>query len=202
MKEFTKVKASARAISRRRQVYGVGVNDAWYAISQTINGKSIKCNSYDRWKIMLARCYSKAWQAKKPTYEGCTVCNEWLSFSNFDAWFNENYVEGYELDKDLKVKGNKMYSPETCLFVPSKINSLFSDCGSARGKLPIGVTEPREGRYVATVSIDGKGKKIGTFDTIGEACKEYRKAKNIEVLRKCVQYPEFADLLKKRLINA
>lgn len=60
----------------------------------------------------------------KPTYEGCTVCDEWLYFSNFKKWFDENYIEGFQLDKDIIIRGNKVYSPQTCCFVPKEINII------------------------------------------------------------------------------
>ena len=91
------------------------------------NGETIK--SYSVWTSMLKRCYSDKCQKKQPTYKGCCVCEEWLNYSNFKKWFNDNYyeIEGEQmnLDKDILVKGNKIYSPETCVFVPKKINTLF-----------------------------------------------------------------------------
>ena len=90
-------------------VSGVGINDI------EINTKD-KC--YKVWHSMMNRCYSKKYHSKFPTYQNCSVCNEWTYLSNFKRWFDENYVDGYVLDKDILVKGNKVYSPETCCFVP------------------------------------------------------------------------------------
>lgn len=77
---------------------------------------------YQVWHDMLRRCYSSEYQEKQPTYIGCSVCPEWLNFQTFGKWFDDNYIPGYHLDKDIKVPGNKVYSPETCLFVSREEN--------------------------------------------------------------------------------
>ena len=77
------------------------------------------------WNNMKQRCYSEKYQTKYPTYIGCYVCEEWLNYDTFKEWFNKNYVEGYVLDKDILVEGNKVYSPQTCCFVPQMINNLY-----------------------------------------------------------------------------
>ncbi|EOX1555450.1 hypothetical protein ACPD0L_000751 [Vibrio cholerae] len=69
------------------------------------------------WRHMLYRCYAEKAKLTHPTYGECTVCDEWHNFTNFYHWYKENYIEGYHLDKDIKVPGNKVYSPETCMFV-------------------------------------------------------------------------------------
>ncbi len=93
--------------------------------------------AYSRWNSMIHRCYS----GKNSAYSGCTVCKDWLNFQCFAEWFEENYIEEYHLDKDIKVKGNKTYSPETCMFVTQEVNSrearnnpkpidIISPCGN------------------------------------------------------------------------
>ena len=74
---------------------------------------------------MLQRCYSESHLVRQPTYKGCSVCEEWLTFSNFKSWMEQQDWEGKQLDKDLLVYKNKIYSPETCVFVSSVINSFF-----------------------------------------------------------------------------
>lgn len=101
-------------------VYGVGyLGDGPYSAS--LIGKYTKV--YYTWRAMLQRCYCSMYQENKPTYEGCTVADEWHNFQNFAKWFEDNYIEGYELDKDLKVEGNKIYSPEACMFVSKQHNT-------------------------------------------------------------------------------
>ena len=87
-----------------------------------VNGKNTK--PYQTWKSMLERCYSDKRQAKHPAYIGCTVASIWHNFQKFAQWFDENYIDGYELDKDCKIEGNKIYSPENCLFVSRKENMV------------------------------------------------------------------------------
>lgn len=116
---------------KKRLKYGVGINDLLYAEND---------RAYSYWNSMLRRCYSEVALKLNPSYRGCSVCDEWRVYSNFKKWFEDNYVEGYELDKDILCKGNKVYSPDTCCFVPKRINSLMITCRSARGKYPIGIT--------------------------------------------------------------
>ena len=85
---------------------------------------------YNKWRWMLLRCYDENELKKEPTYVGCQVCDEWLNFQNFAEWINNNKYEcnDLELDKDLLVKGNKLYSPNTCCLLPHEINYAISMC--------------------------------------------------------------------------
>ena len=95
-------------------VYGVGfIGDGKY---------NSKCKSYGIWRGIFKRCYCPKTQVRQPTYKDCTVATDWHNFQNFAKWFDENYVEGYDLDKDIKFNGNKLYSAETCLFVSHQEN--------------------------------------------------------------------------------
>lgn len=76
------------------------------------------------WVRMIRRCYDK--QSCCSSYSKCKVCDDWLIFTNFASWYKEHYVEGWQLDKDILAKGEKIYSPETCCFVPLEINSIFT----------------------------------------------------------------------------
>lgn len=120
---------------------------------------------YRRWYDMIQRCYdSKIW-IKHPTYKDATVCEEWHNFQNFAKWYEDNYYEcnGEKmcLDKDILTKGNKIYSPETCVFVPERINELFIKRQNHRGDLPIGVGfHKRDNQYYAQCRIlDENNKK-------------------------------------------
>ncbi len=81
---------------------------------------------YSAWHGMLERCYSKGRQSKQPSYTGCTVCPEWHNFQVFAEWFVAGFSKGTQLDKDIKFPGNKVYSPETCIFVTNQVNSEFA----------------------------------------------------------------------------
>lgn len=84
-----------------------------------------KLKSYRYWVAMHNRCKNGRDEVQ-PQYSGVTVCEEWKLFSNFDAWFDNNYIEGYQLDKDLLVHGNKLYSPDTCVFIPGELNRAIT----------------------------------------------------------------------------
>lgn len=120
-------------------VHGVGIyKKGKYKAKE--NSKDTKV--YSAWRNILMRCCRPDYQAKNPTYIGCTVCDEWIDFQAFAKWFEENYPkdgETYRLDKDLKFIGNKVYSPETCLFVSSVVNKFTTDSGGTRGEYMIGV---------------------------------------------------------------
>lgn len=97
---------------------------------------------YTTWHSMISRCYDPYYLNKYPTYINCYVCNEWHNFQNFAKWYEENYYEieneKMHLDKDILFKGNKIYSPETCIFVSERINTLFVKRQNDRGEYPIG----------------------------------------------------------------
>ena len=130
---------------KKCKVYGVGVNDADYPAHQyaKVNNKYKivwRCPLYRAWESMIKRCYSEKYHQTKPTYSGCSVCDEWLTFSNFKSWMEKQDWKDQELDKDLLVEGNKTYSPATCLFVDRKINTFVTDGGARRGEYMIGVS--------------------------------------------------------------
>ena len=89
-------------------VFGVGLNDANYTVNPVVSGKSYLCSIYSRWQGMLERCYSKKYQVLSKTYSECTVCEEWLTFSNFKTWMEQQDWKGKQLDKDIIKKGNKI----------------------------------------------------------------------------------------------
>ena len=163
-------------------VHGFGINDADYNVYITGSGDNGKrkviwvCPFYRKWIHMLERCYDQKLHNKFPTYVGCSVCKDWKSFSTFKSWMETQNWEGKHLDKDLLIKGNKTYSPNTCVFLDARINTFLTESGAGRGKFPIGVSLEREsGKYVAQCwSIElGKNKKIGRFKTPEEAHKAW-----------------------------
>ena len=135
---------------------------------------------YGIWKAMLERCYSKEKRYKNPTYEDCTVCKEWHNFQNFAKWYEENYyeIEGEKmcLNKDILVKGNKIYSPSTCILVPNRINVLFCKSDKVRGDLPIGVglSNRIKNPYRAYCHDGEKYMALGNYNTPKEAFQVYK----------------------------
>lgn len=181
---------------RTHKVYGVGINDY---------EKSVKCNnvhipSYHTWVGMLKRCYCKKFLSTHNTYKSCYVCSEWLYFSNFKTWFDDNYISGYCLDKDILVKGNKVYSPETCCFVPNEINVLLCKSDKQRGDTPIGVHKRQmvNGlKYVAYLNNHIKKHfHLGTFNTIEEAFHAYKSAKEAHIQKMATQYYKGGKITK------
>lgn len=182
---------------RWKLVYGVGIND--YGGCVKINGVHIP--SYHTWGQMLKRCYSEEYLLKNATYRGCSVCEEWKHFSNFKKWYDENCVEGYCLDKDILVKGNKLYSPDTCSFVPNEINVLLCKSDAVRGDMPIGVHKRKmvNGyKYVAYLSNNIKPHyHLGTFNTPEEAFQAYKQAKEVHIKEVATQYYNGGKITEK-----
>ena len=152
---------------------------------------------------MLKRCYSGECQKKHPTYKDCYVCPEWLNYSNFKKWFNDNYyeIEGeqMDLDKDILVKGNKIYAPNTCVFVPQNINTLFIKRDKARGKYPIGVCFCKDkNKYKVQCNIFYNGKRqlkhLGYYNTIDDDFKVYKESKESNI-------KQIADYYKAKIPN-
>ena len=159
-------------------VFGVGVSGNKYPFR--IDG--IKTKEYALWCDMLRRCYSDAYKKRQPTYEGCKCSDNFKSYEYFYEWCHNQIgfgVSDFELDKDLLVKGNKIYSENICVFIPSEINSLLTKRESSRGKHLIGVCwSKRDKSFVAQVSKNkGKREHLGYFKTEIEAFNAYKEAK-------------------------
>lgn len=144
-------------------VYGVGINDADYVVKD--------CLYYRKWKEIMRRCYSSNYHIKNPSYVDCNVCEEWHRFSNFKEWMMNQDWKEKELDKDILVPGNKVYSPDTCVFIDKKVNELFSKKNkhSVRG---VSYCE-RLKKYIVRGSIvfdsEKKSRYLGCYDTLEEA---------------------------------
>lgn len=173
--------------------YGIGyIGGNKYKVS--INKKPTM--EYDKWYRMLRSCYSKKEIQRFPTYERCTVCDEWLNFQNFAKWLQSNYYqipnEIMCLDKDILIKGNKVYSPETCCVVPDNINILFTKTDALRGKYPIGVSwHKTHNCFVAQMNRDGKLIHLGEFNNTIDAFNLYKVEKEKEIKRQANKYKEY-----------
>ena len=152
--------------------------------------------AYGYWKSMLVRCYSDCYHTHKPTYIGCTVCDEWHTFSRFKEWFDEHYTEGYHLDKDILTKGNKVYSPHTCCFLPIDLNSLLTTCKKSRGQYPIGVSIHGT-KYQSYLHKKNKLAHLGTFDTPYDAFNAYKIAKEQYIKELAETYFQEGKITKK-----
>ena len=169
--------------------------------------KATKC--YEMWRGMLRRCYKPSSEKDKLNYKNCIVCEQWHNFQIFAKWYYENiydfHNEKMDLDKDLLVKNNKIYSPQTCLILPHSINSLLCKSRKSRGNLPLGVTKLKNKSFVAHCSTKFKNLTnnstgyLGHFDNKQDAFKMYKKYK--EYLVKYIA-DEYKDELPKKVYCA
>ena len=192
------IKGKVKCVYEPR-IYGIGyISDGKYEVS--INGKSTK--HYDIWCGMLKRVYDPKYIQKHPTYEGCCVYESWHNFQTFSEWIDKNYyeIEGQrmELDKDILCKGNKIYSPDTCVFVPHRINTLFIKSDKCRGDLPIGVVRVNK-KYNARCNVDKKIKNLGYYNSLEEAFEVYKNFKEKDIKKVAEEYK---DKIPEKLYNA
>ena len=172
----------SRIMTKNKKVCGVGINDADYNVYEYVDDKAVwRCPFYITWKSMLERCYSEKFQLRQPTYKGCSVCDAWLTFSNFKNWMETQDWQGKHLDKDILKAGNKVYCPEYCIFVDHKINSFVLDRGASRGDCMIGVNWDKDrGKFYSQCSnpTTGKSEYIGRYSDELEAHLAWKRRKH------------------------
>lgn len=156
----------------RKLIYGVGVRD--------VKTPTSTCPYYKLWTSMLQRCYSSALHLRYPTYVGCSVTPEWHHLSAFMEWVQQQGWQGKELDKDLLMPGNKVYGPDTCVFVSGQVNGFLKDRPRSHSRYGLGVVyQPRTGKYEAQCKQLGNGRvHLGTFNTPEEAHEAWRAEKH------------------------
>lgn len=176
-----------------RRFKGVGyLGEGKYKFRE--NNKETRC--YHEWMKILERGYSKLWKEKHPTYEDVYVCEEWHNFQNFAKWYYNNYYsineERMEIDKDILYKNNKIYSPDTCIIVPQRINNLFVKTNSKRGNFPIGVHRHKNGNYVAQCEFnDSRKRYLGCYPTVEEAFNIYKMEKEKYIKQVADKYKSY-----------
>ena len=146
-----------------------------------------KTDEYIKWGSMLTRCYSEKLKERR-NYIECTVCDEWHNFQNFAEWYNDHKyylpdVDILDLDKDIKIKGNKVYSPDTCILIPKRLNSIILNRHNDRGKECIGVFyNHKTGKYISSCNmLNSNQRYLGSFNTEKEAFDIYKKTKEHEI---------------------
>ena len=176
-------------------VYGIGVFGAKYP--SRVNG--VKTKEYKLWHSMLVRCYSDTIKKKHLTYEGCEVSDNFKSYEYFYEWCNNQIGfdnEGWQLDKDLLVKGNKVYSESACIFIPQEINKVLVKREALRGEHLIGVYwNKKASAFVARVNKNkGKREYLGLFNTEIEAFNAYKTAKEAFVKEQASKWKSQIDI--------
>lgn len=130
---------------------------------------------YRAWVSITLRSTNQNFKDAHPAYRDCTICSEWRSLSKFKDWFEDpknGYQEGLQIDKDILVKGNKEYGPNTCCFVPREINSAITI--QPKGKCPVVGVKPNANKFEVRLSRYGKRDYLGLFDTPEEAFAVYK----------------------------
>lgn len=144
-----------------------------------------KNKAHPIWSAMISRCYSAL------SSNQSKVCDRWHNYQNFATWYNSNYVEGFEVDKDLARQW--LYSPETCYFLPREINACLNTRNGER-TTPLGVTmDANSGRFHSQC-----GGYIGSFETAEEAFQAYRPVK--EAIIKSLAY-KYKDKISEKAYN-
>ena len=173
--------------------YGVG----YYGFGDyTTTGVNRKI--YYTWNHMLKRCYDESSRTAWQSYSDIKVCEDWHNYQNFARWYTslEYFKPDWHLDKDIIIRNNKLYSPETCAFVPVEINSLFTKANKTRGKYCIGVhkTKKRPNLFVASCN-DGEGKSnyLGCYSSEEAAFSAYKKYKEQLIKEKAEKFKGCID---------
>lgn len=170
-------------------IYGWGINDVPGDAARNGPNKKI----YATWQDMIRRCHSPKYHADRPSYIGTVVCDEWKYYSNFKKWFLDNYVEGYDLDKDIIDGKSKIYGPHTCAFIPNTINTCIIDPSDDGKTLPIGVRflnddKNRTKPYAANIKKCKKRIPLGVYSTPEAAHRAWQRAKKEYIIELSEQY--------------
>ena len=176
-------------------VYSIGIVGTKYPVSEG----GVLTKEYMLWCNMLQRCYSDISKKKNPTYTDCEVSDKFKSYEYFYEWCNKQIgfgVDGFEIDKDLLIKGNKVYSENTCVFIHKGINLLLTKCVASRGEHLIGVSWSNTSKsFIARVAKNkGKSEYLGHFKTELEAFNAYKKAKENYLKEQANKYKSQIDL--------
>lgn len=150
---------------------------------------------YRTWGNMLKRVYNPKVGTEAEAYKDSSVCDEWLRFNNFKKWFHEQKHEiGFNLDKDLLHRGNKIYAPDNCIFLPQEINKFLTNRKNHRGEWPVGVCwNKSHDCWDAKLSIESKSVYLGLFQSPDEAFIVYKNAKENEAKRLAYKWVDKID---------
>lgn len=177
--QMKEVRTGSIKDTSKPSVLGVGIVGSKYLTKDEVTQSNTQ--EYEAWRGLLTRCYSSRLLKKRPTYLGCIASENFKHYEYFYEWCQNQigFKERWNLDKDVLVKGNKVYSEDTCVFVPDEINCALCKTDKLRGKFPIGVHwDTNKKVFIAQVNR-GKGYQeyLGKFTTPEEAFEVYKKAK-------------------------
>lgn len=182
-----------------RTICGIG----YIGVGEYKTGTNIKhTEEYQNWTCMIRRCYDEKLKERYSAYYGdCSVCEEWHNYQNFAKWWNENVyrvgTERMHLDKDILFGGNRIYSPDTCLISPQRINMMFMNKPN-KYNLPNGIKPSSKGRYESKYN----GKYLGVFDSIEDAVVAHDMAKTEALIQIANEYKDkIPNKLYEALIN-
>lgn len=140
-----------------------------------IEGKHVR--EYVVWRAMLERCYNSN-DSTNPSYTVCSVSDNFKSFKYFKSWCNKQIgfnQDDFQLDKDILSTENKIYSEDTCVFVPREVNMFFA--GKVDNQCTGIYWHKRDKKWYATISCSGVVTHLGSFKTEKEAFNVYLSAK-------------------------
>lgn len=159
---------------------GIFVN---YPIPGIVNRKAQPV--YNTWRSMLARCYNPNHNSfTRYGGSGVKVCDAWHDFQTFARWYEDNYVDGWHMDKDLLSPQAKIYSPDTCVYLPHDIHH----CIGVKHKKGVYKVSKAKG-YGVKMYIDNKRTYLGYYNTAEEAEGVYKQAVQGKIQEYLDRYP-------------
>jgi hypothetical protein len=191
--------------NKKSLVFGVGINDLTRAIVWREDGKRVLCPIYRLWQNMLGRCYDDKAHERLPTYIDCSTTPDWFYLSKFERWVLTQDWQGKQLDKDILFPNNKLYSPETCVFVEGKLNTFLLERNSARGLYPLGVDwVKKQSKFRARCSnpFTVEKENLGCYNNPEDAHSAWKKRKHELSLAYAEQQtdPRIAEALRTRYL--
>lgn len=160
-----------------KSLYGVGMMGKDY--------KSPYKLEYKIWASMMCRCYNEKYLKTNPTYKNVICVKDWHLFENFYNWLHnqenfetlKNFSQRFALDKDILIKGNKIYAPDKCCLVPQSVNNLFIKSEKTRGEYPLGINYAHGYYYAVCSNGAGKLERLGRSKDVREAFNLYKNYK-------------------------
>lgn len=186
-------------MTEQKLVCGWGINEADYVVAGS--PKNTKCPFYDRWYSMLRRCTSEDYMDRNPSYYSIIVSDTWKYFLDFRGWMSKENWQGLHLDKDILVRGNKEYGPDTCAFVPQYINALLSATRNRKYLTGVHIRNDN-GRFVASGFINGENVRLGNYIKETDAHRAWQESKIINIQQTIDMYkqdPAFREDVSKAL---